>query len=78
MKWRRLLILQKKNLKCYKQLQQQIDAHKTKASLNHLRRELLEQKNIYQTEYDRIRRMLDDSVTKNHKPLQERKRKWND
>ena len=44
----------------YKQLQKQIDAHKTKAASIHLRKQWLERQklNNYINEYDRIRGMI--------------------
>jgi len=48
----------------YKQVQKQIDAHRTKAASIHLRNQWLEKqkKNNYQMEYDRIRGLLSQSV----------------
>jgi len=68
----------------YKQLQKQIDAHRTKAASAHLRKQWLERQKVnnYQNEYDRIRGIIAQSVVK-HGPntveqLQERAKKLED
>jgi hypothetical protein len=55
----------KNRLRYYKRVQNDIDAHKTKASLVSLRKHWLERQKVhnYQNEYDRIRGILDQSVT---------------
>ena len=55
----------KNNLAYYKRVQSDIDARKTKASLIMLRRQWVEKQKItnYQNEYDRIRGILNTSVT---------------
>lgn len=55
----------KHNLAYYKRVQKEIDAHKTKASLITLRRQWLEKQKInnYQNEYDRVRSVLNNSIT---------------
>ena len=64
-----------------KQLQKQIDAHKTKAASIHLRKQWLEKQKVanYQNEYERIRGMIAQSVVR-HGPqtderLEEREKK---
>ena len=54
-----------KNLAYYKRVQKEIDARKTKASLILLRKQWIDKQNInnYQNEYDRIRGILNTSVT---------------
>ena len=55
-----------KNLAYYKRVQKEIDARKTKASLILLRKQWIDaqnKKNNYQNEYDRIRGILNTSVT---------------
>ena len=54
-----------KQLAYYKRVQKEIDARKTKASLIMLRKQWIEKQNItnYQNEYDRIRGILNTSVT---------------
>jgi hypothetical protein len=66
-----------KNLHYYKQVQARNDAHRTKAESHHLRKEHLEKQklNNYQNEYDRIRGVIGHSLTANHTPLLERKKK---
>jgi len=51
-------------LNYYKQQRNIIKAHQTKAALISLRKDWLDKQNKtnYQNEYDRIRRILDDSV----------------
>lgn len=55
----------KHNLAYYKRVQKEIDAHKTKASLITLRRQWLEKQKInnYQNEYNRVRSVLNNSIT---------------
>ena len=54
-----------KQLAYYKRVQKEIDARKTKASLIMLRKQWIEKQTInnYQNEYDRIRGILNTSVT---------------
>jgi hypothetical protein len=54
-----------KNLAYYKRVQREIDARKTKASLILLRKQWIDKQTInnYQNEYDRIRGILNTSVT---------------
>ena len=54
-----------KKLAYYKRVQKEIDARKTKASLILLRKQWIDKQNInnYQNEYDRIRGILNTSVT---------------
>ena len=54
-----------KQLAYYKRVQKEIDARKTKSSLILLRKQWIEKQNInnYQNEYDRIRGILNTSVT---------------
>ena len=65
-------------LEYYKRLQKEIDARKTKSSSIMLRRMWLEKQKInnYQNEYDRIRGILSNSVTKEltNEKLHERKK----
>jgi UDP-N-acetylglucosamine pyrophosphorylase len=68
----------------YKQLQKQIDAHRTKAASAHLRKQWLERQKVmnYTNEYDRIRGIIAQSVVK-HGPntveqLQKRAKKLED
>jgi hypothetical protein len=51
----------------YKNLQKQIDAHRTKAASAHLRKQWIERQKVtnYQNEYDRIRGMIAQNVVKN-------------
>ena len=67
----------KSNLKYYKRVQAELDVHHTKAKLNYLRNEHLEKQknNNYQNEYDRVRSILNNSMTAHHTPLHERKKK---
>ena len=53
------------NLAYYKRVQKEIDARKTKASLILLRKQWIDKQNLnnYQSEYDRIRGILNTSVT---------------
>ena len=64
----------KNNLHYYKQVKAKLDAHKTKSTLNTLRKEWLDKQKVnnYQNEYNRIRGILSDTVIKSHKPLQDR------
>ena len=56
----------KNNLSYYKRINQEIKARKTRSSLIHLRKSWLDKHNLhnYQSEYDRIRGILDSSKTK--------------
>ena len=51
----------------YKNLQKQIDAHRTKAASAHLRKQWIERQKVtnFQNEYDRIRGMIAQNVVKN-------------
>ena len=67
----------KQNLHYYNQVKAKNNAHRTKAVSTHLRKEYLEKqkRNNYQNEYDRIRGVISQSSTANHKPLEDRKKK---
>ncbi len=55
-----------RHLSYYKTLQKQLDAHQTKASSVHLRKQWIERQKVsnYQNEYDRIRGIISQSVVK--------------
>ena len=55
-----------RHLSYYKTLQQQLDAHQTKASSIRLRKQWIERQKVsnYQNEYDRIRGMIAQNVIK--------------
>ena len=65
----------KNNLHYYKQVKAKLDAHQSKPTLNTLRKEWLDKQklNNYQNEYDRVRSLVNQSVTANHTPLHARK-----
>ena len=67
-----------RHIKSFKRLQDNIDAHKAKASSIALRKHWLEKQklNIYINEYDRIRGLLNQAVVKrgNVEGLQNRKK----
>ena len=55
----------KRNLAYYKQVHDELKARKTRSSLIYLRKNWLEKQRVsnYQNEYDRIRSILNNSVT---------------
>jgi hypothetical protein len=55
----------KNNLTYYKRVHEELKARKTRSNLTHLRKNWLEKQKVdnYQREYDRIRGMLDNSLT---------------